>query len=727
MSLVSTSVKRPDVQHEMFSLSPERTLYHAYAEARPRRLKACMKQVVGGAFCEIHDVLMEHNIIQVLAQESEKCKYEPLKTQKYDDEKLRKAASRIVNMLRTLLEDNVSRYLEALVGKLFHPQVELKWDLRSNHCQRFCEAILDYEIFGNFIQMEAGCRECIPSNPLYLVSFVCQSGSYEGLPTKVRPKSKKVAPNGLTEEYLFRFYKYGHHDDSDILDTLMEYWYDWGAFGGTIFEHQQIFPWDCTEACKMGEENNEFSVKCNRCSIIQHVWAFPFDSWSLVQLHMTRDRRFYAPESNASRTLSDIEWMQNRLHVLNGLQALNAVATAMFKTTEFRMSCRWINFPSRTAPSITKNSRNAEKVRRAIFSRDRAKLAGIFRAQPESHYFEQGKYHDCTLAPWADVVRPDQIDLYVKLRDYRADKLDDIRDLYKNSFGSKAGSGAGSSSGPKDPIVPSMAKSEKHKVNPEVYADYGLVNTHVDINTSGPDLPGSLDGRSPEKTGLLPWLLVQELFDEESVLSSGEEDLPQRPLRDHATDIGWLESILAEHDALRNTGLHTDIYQESDSDDMDSFEDDASDAVNQDSLPSHSSTCAAHNSEGVDVSPSDIFQAQTQSKLKSESESKVNSNFRTKVSIKSEVAVDKMERNKQKGSSSRSGTSLLGRLKNKLKSTSTKQKDTTDEPQRIVGARFHLRPSETTAPTYTSSLRYTPVTTHYSNPTTTSAPKMLLN
>ncbi|KAL5890302.1 hypothetical protein ACKVWM_005552 [Pyricularia oryzae] len=31
----------------------------------------------------------------------------------------------------------------------------------------------------------------------------------------------------------------------------------------------------------------------------EHFWAFPFDSWSLIQLHLFRDRRFCAHRLNA--------------------------------------------------------------------------------------------------------------------------------------------------------------------------------------------------------------------------------------------------------------------------------------------------------------------------------------------------------------------------------------------------------------------------------------------
>jgi hypothetical protein len=48
-------------------------------------------------------------------------------------------------------------------------------------------------------------------------------------------------PNGLIEESLLKC-RYGRHDNADVIDTLHEYWHDWGAFGGTLDPHQPLFP-----------------------------------------------------------------------------------------------------------------------------------------------------------------------------------------------------------------------------------------------------------------------------------------------------------------------------------------------------------------------------------------------------------------------------------------------------------------------------------------------------
>lgn len=190
-------------------------------------------------------------------------------------------------------------------------------------------------------------------------------------------------------------------------------------------------------------------MKCGTCNIAKHLWAFPFDSWSMIQLHLFRERRNYTSKSADIPVLSDIDWTSNRLRVLEALQALNAVATALAKSPDFREKCKWtfmtahIDFPHiqnsnrkgrlSTRKLKGKDPKGKARVKKPIQPKsemigytDRVKLAGIHRAQPWSHLFEHGKFHDCTLAPWADLVHKDQVAAYIRLRDRKADEMEDI-------------------------------------------------------------------------------------------------------------------------------------------------------------------------------------------------------------------------------------------------------------------------------------------------------------
>ena len=45
-----------------------------------------------------------------------------------------------------------------------------------------------------------------------------------------------------------------------------------GAFGGTLYKYQDVFPWDCTVAY------HKVAGICNTCSISKHVWVRLFDT-----------------------------------------------------------------------------------------------------------------------------------------------------------------------------------------------------------------------------------------------------------------------------------------------------------------------------------------------------------------------------------------------------------------------------------------------------------------
>jgi hypothetical protein len=409
---MSTAVR--DEENPMMCVSPKRDIFQCYNRTEgPRRIKACLKQVVGVAFTGLSsgDASKELDIINSLVNGSRKCAFDPQKTQAYHERKIVFAVSQVVSKLRVLIADKVQRYFEALSSSLVNPNIKLAHDNASNNCQQFCANILNFRTFGSFFATTPACRIHVPKEPLYLVSFVCPPGSYDA-PRRIRPGSKGQAPNGLTEEYLLRFRIYGHHDDSDQIDTLREYWNDWGAFGGTLYKNQDLFPWDCTEAYRKGEEGS--IIKCNNCFITSHIWSHPFDAWSIVQLHSFRDQSLYPPPPRSgNKTLTESEWMRNRLDILSALRALTLVTVAMAKTASFRATCRW----NRERRALTPDTAS---------TLDRLKLSGIHRAQPFSHSFELPKYHDCTLAPWALSSRKVQIKEYEKLRDFRAEELDEI-------------------------------------------------------------------------------------------------------------------------------------------------------------------------------------------------------------------------------------------------------------------------------------------------------------
>ncbi|KAF8459251.1 hypothetical protein BDZ91DRAFT_851991 [Kalaharituber pfeilii] len=419
---VVISVRRPgqlgapyeseSIMEDCVSISEQRNCFVQKRNPRERRLKACMKQVVGGVFAKggYFDAVLEEEIVKLLVIEAKNNYPDPRKTERFLERKLEESTRKIVEKLRNLLDSRVKVHLNLISQKLFNPEIKLRWSYRTNNCQNFCDNLLDWSEFGPLVAPSSNpSSNCI--SPMYLFSFLSRPGSY----TRVDVKTMFDVPNGITEEYILKF-RYGTHDDADIIDTLNQYWYDWGSFGGHLYKHQELFPWDCTEAY------GKYPTKCNECNLAKHVWSFPFDSWSIIQLHLAKDRQFYPPSpSDQNSPLNDKEWIKNRLTLLLAQDALSSGALGMTRSSRFRESCQWL--ATQDDPKL-----------------DRVKLGGIHRAQPFSHQFEQGKYHEYLVAHWAHLKRDLQIQEYERLRDRRF-KQADVNLIRDNGDGDGDGGG----------------------------------------------------------------------------------------------------------------------------------------------------------------------------------------------------------------------------------------------------------------------------------------------
>jgi hypothetical protein len=378
-------IENDDNLPSCITLSSSRKIFKQYRYPRSdRRLKACVKQIVGGAFSGHFEKEAEDEIIECLVSES---RFKRINAKK-DVEKIKKAADRLLMKLKHLLVNRISYYLDKVVSQLFNREVALRWT-PINHCQKFCDSILQFEDFGNLFASHSPFID----KPSYLLSFVVRKQAYDS----ALVETKYDVPNGLTEEYLLSF-RSGRHDDADIIDTLQDYWYDWGAFNSHLYEFQDVFPWDCTEAYKTD------SATCGTCNLAKHVWAFPFDSWSINQHHLQKGRRWYPPTNGSSHSiLTDTEWIENRFKIFLAQDALNRGAVAMTKTQSLIESSKWL--------SCTENPQF-----------DRLKLGGIHRAQPFSHHFEHGQFTHFphhTLAPWVHLPLDHRQKAYQDLRDLR--------------------------------------------------------------------------------------------------------------------------------------------------------------------------------------------------------------------------------------------------------------------------------------------------------------------
>lgn len=377
------------------ALNEGRGLSKGYLDpkSRIRRLKACMKQVVGGLFSrhKTAEWESENVVVKALVEQGEAYRPDHIKPRS-DQKRLRAAAEKVTKKLRKFIGPKVRQYLEIISRRLFDHELQLKMDFFTNNCQYFCDELLQQTPFGSFLDGDA-------SGSLFSMSFATRPGSY----AKDDVSSKWDVPFGVTEEYLLDFYS-GRYNDSDIIDSLQEYWYDWGGFGRNLYQFQALFPWDCTEAY------GPMEGKCNECSLSNHVWSFPFDALSITKLHLLRRSSQYPPSSTREQPKRSDWHLDNRLTVLLAQDALVTVVKALSQLPSFRNACAWLQ-----------NQQNPWF--------DRLKLGGIHRAQPFSHHFELQS--TSTVAPWIHLRFGQQQQIYEYIRDLRMNAPD--RDQFSYS------------------------------------------------------------------------------------------------------------------------------------------------------------------------------------------------------------------------------------------------------------------------------------------------------
>lgn len=204
------------------ALGSKRSLYRRTLSRQPRRVKAFLKQIVGDPFQALTQSEVERGIIRSLVAASENYKDDPRRTTAARQKDLKKEVDILEISLKKLLDSRVEYIIDQISERLLDPSTKLTWSRTTNNCQNFCDRMLPWQKVGGFLgptRLNSATLNGLP----YLVSFVTRPGSYH----REKVVSKFDVPNGLTEEYLLKF-RLGRHDDSDLVDTLQEYWYDWG-------------------------------------------------------------------------------------------------------------------------------------------------------------------------------------------------------------------------------------------------------------------------------------------------------------------------------------------------------------------------------------------------------------------------------------------------------------------------------------------------------------------
>jgi len=289
------------------AVSPDKKVFRCTRTAEQQNIHATTTQVLGGLFSGHNPKWSEREdeVIRLLITESSQYEEKPTKSRAYNAKRLREASGRIADLLKSFLEKEVSSYLQHFTSVLLAPSTKLKWDQVSNNCQTFCQnLVVHQEIFrtifptAKVVEIEQG------SAPRYLLNFASEKfGSlYDSAVYHTTP----------TSAYLAEF-----HTGEDIV----EYFQTWPDIPKPN-NCAALLCWPC--------QTNE------NCSIGQHMWIFPHETTSLVQMHILRVRSSYRhsyettdPREEEPTLFTDEEWFRNRLLILLGLDSFLGTAGAL--------------------------------------------------------------------------------------------------------------------------------------------------------------------------------------------------------------------------------------------------------------------------------------------------------------------------------------------------------------------------------------------------------------
>lgn len=311
----------------IIAINEQRELFQASEAPKLRNIQASAKQVLGGLFSG-HVAEwggMEELIIKGMAAQAGRWEHKPFKSLIFNRRVLENAAHNIILLLKLGFERTLRNHLGKFAGRLFQKKIKLTWNQYWNNCQTLCEALIDRQSYGKLFAPLSSPSQGADVPLRYLLSFV---GPF--IPS----------PSGgplLSYGPLSAFLKVPHRELDMIGFQEMQ-----GRNSGPLDPIcAKIFAWPCQNTS---------------CGLADHAWNNPYEYCSVLQFHLTRDRQLYTHSDGRDvRPLTDDEWFQNRLHVLEALDQFLCLAARVLESFEGRCEnlSKWKPGPSelgRVAP-----------------------------------------------------------------------------------------------------------------------------------------------------------------------------------------------------------------------------------------------------------------------------------------------------------------------------------------------------------------------------------------
>ena len=305
-------------QETTVSVSPDRQISKAQTWLVHRPVQATIKQVLGGAFSGYYSLYeaFESFAVQMVLAGSKKWQQRPLRSREANYKSLSKMARKLVAPLKFMFGSNVKSFLQIFTRVLFDRNTDFRWSKYSNNCQSFCDMILSQPEFSTVFPR----REQLQSRPSakssvldYLISF----RTHSQLGRTLEASRLSIGP-------LTTFFKQLHNPSNALSaqEGAVNVAYD-----GNPPLCARLMLWRC---------------QSEDCSLADHVWTNPAEYTSILQLHLLLERSHYVQESKdeggTSAPLNDLQWIENRVAVLQALDCFATAAAGIARTFQDRLA-----------------------------------------------------------------------------------------------------------------------------------------------------------------------------------------------------------------------------------------------------------------------------------------------------------------------------------------------------------------------------------------------------
>ncbi|KAF7133594.1 hypothetical protein CNMCM5793_004723 [Aspergillus hiratsukae] len=381
---------------QLYSVSPDRSVYEATKKVRDRRFLCARKQLSGGLFTGFNEDVRwktgEDEIVALFLALAEEWRttQSPIQAEAYNRELLQGYASAITQGMHFFFQDEIQMHLFLFARKLGKMQ-KLAYSRMSNNCQDFCNGLVTYKEVFIYPTFDAAMYPFLPVSLSLDIEKEPDDLCLGYLQSFVKPLQYPI-PGFRSRRAMIgsavTCYSASAQNDADLIDHV------WSVRFGE--DHEERFSFGFGLGQKIGDpyllKDEEMSCsdrfaermlpgqgRSKGCTLADHLLDCPVDNLSVLQTHLLRAQKYYY-NTEGEFLSSPVDWVTNRLEILNRLRILNDFLAEI--ALQFQNSCKEVLSPGCTVKAVQKVWQPADTLFSRAWHGDR-RVGGYLRPAPD--------------------------------------------------------------------------------------------------------------------------------------------------------------------------------------------------------------------------------------------------------------------------------------------------------------------------------------------------------